>query len=121
MPMSGLNLRLYNILATANEGTNPGASVVTTEEPIENNGEGAVSRLTTLLQEIPLRPFERDPDLDAVIRNYKQDANLDTLVSELDAFAAEHELYESITTTGPTLDAIKAEDLELVCYELFSG
>ncbi len=147
MPMSGLNLRLYNTLtgitktdkgiiqprigtaSTTSQGQDnlklPAIqnTDVTGSEQAENETLEVASRLMTTLQEVSLKPFERDPALRELLTEYQREQNPDVFLTELDAFAVEHELYEGLgTTTGnrATLENIKAEDLELICYELFS-
>ena len=125
-PMTGLNLRLYNAVSTLEEQTTSAAPVTrasVSEQAVTQTGEALTDRLKAVLQEIPLKPFERDPALREVLDNYSQTNNIQALVDDFDTFAAEHELYDNLgtTTTGrSSLEGIKEQDLELVCYELFS-
>jgi superfamily II DNA or RNA helicase len=114
-PMSGMNLRLYNALAVTQ--TQAGTPLATEKEEAADT---PVARLMTTLQEVSLKPLERDPGLRQLLDSYQRENNAEALITELDAFAAEHDLYSGISTTRPTLEKIKAEDLELICYELFS-
>jgi SNF2 family DNA or RNA helicase len=138
MPMSGLNLRLYNTLADIRQSqnglesagaTSADAATGQTLESIAATGagasetEGVTSRLMSTLQEISLKPFERDAELRNVLDSFQREKNPEVLLTELDAFAVEHELYEGvsgISRSTLTFEDIKEEDLELICYELFS-
>lgn len=120
MPMTGLNLRLYNVLATLAPTTAAPPAIAAESGTAPTAEPPVVARLTTLMQEVSLKPFERDQDLRGVLASYTQTQQAEPLVAELDAFAAERDLYSAMGSTRPTFAAIQAEDLELVCYELFS-
>lgn len=64
-----------------------------------------------------LHPLRNDPSLKTVQATYKQTKNALVLAEQLDAYFVEHDLYQEVAE--PTiLEQIKAEDLQLVCYEL---
>jgi superfamily II DNA or RNA helicase len=121
MPMSGLNLRLYNLLAPHRSPLPPSDGLWQESNDLEmEDEEQVVEKLLTMLQIVSFKPFERDPEMRSILNSYTSESNLDALIAELDAFAVEHELYAELNVTSPMLDAIEAEDLELICYELFS-
>lgn len=174
MPMSGVNLRLYNFLYAARatplqlsmhfvpEGK--GSHAPTSSVPTTGKGQVAshssslrqsesgnsadiraasyggrsaresetdsktvaatIDRLMAMVQEVPLRPFERDPDFKGIFDRYELEHNAEALITDLDAFAVEQELYSGLDGTDgirPALEAIQESDLQLVCYELFSS
>ncbi len=78
------------------------------------------NRLNQVLQNIPLRMFERDPKLKSILQTYQanENPNPQVLAEQLDAFFVDNELYREIIE--PTvLEQIKKDDLQLVCYEIF--
>jgi hypothetical protein len=122
-PMSGLNLRLYNLLLPYK------LSLPQTDQNLWRefgNGQvdiaanSVVEKQLALLQNVSLKPFERDPEMRGILNRYNQDNDIDNVIAELDAFAVEHELYAGIDGNHQIFEAIRAEDLKLVCYEIFS-
>lgn len=101
-PLKGFNLKFYNTLNR--------------EPPSEEIPEELRGRLNQVLEEIPLKPFERDPTLKSIWANFQEDEDASALAESLDAFFVEHELYRQIVK--PTLEQIEAEDLQLICYEI---
>jgi len=117
-PMAGTNLKLYHALAVDN-----GRLINTKGRAIGDNPERQqlIQQLMAMLQSTPLRPFERDSELRRLQQTYQETNDLDTLIADLDTFAVEHELYSDVATERPsTFAGITAEDVELVCYEIFS-
>lgn len=117
-PMTGVNLKLYHALAA-----DAGRLINTRGRAIKNNPhrQQLIERLMAMLQSTPLRPFERDPELRRLQQAYQETDDLDSLIADIDTFAVEHELYTDIMTERPsTFAGITAEDVELVCYEIFS-
>jgi len=111
-PMTGLNLRLHHALASRGN-----AHMAEHELPEQQR---LMERLMSMLQNTPLRPFERDPVLRQIQQVFGATGDLNLLISELDAFAIEHDLYMDVPSARPsTFAGISAEDLQLVCYELF--
>ena len=117
-PMAGVNLKLYHALAA-----DAGRLISTQGRAIANNAERQqrIQRLMAMLQSTPLRPFERDPELRGLQQAYQETNDLDALIADLDTFAVEHELYADVVAERPsTFAGITAEDVELICYEVFS-
>jgi hypothetical protein len=117
-PMAGMNLKLYHALAAES-----GRLISSQGRAIENNPERQqlIQRLMAMVQSTPLRPFERDPELRQLHQAYQETNDFDTLITDLDAFAVEHELYVDVVTERPsTFTGVTSEDIELVCYEIFS-
>jgi len=99
-PLKGMNLRLYNALNQ--------------EDIAQEVPEELRQRLNQVLEDIPLKPFERDPILKGIWRDYQESQDLSGLAEALDGFFIEHELYRDVLR--PTLERIKEEDLRLVGY-----
>lgn len=76
-----------------------------------------LQRFNAVLTGVPLRPFERDPRLRALVKAYEQGANFVQFVDDLDAFFAENGLYQDADVDIATVEALKQEDLRLVCFE----
>lgn len=74
-------------------------------------------RFNSVLEQISLRPFERDRMLRTLIKTYQADGDFAQLVTDLDIFLTENGLYQESSTDSATAEAIKEEDLHLVCYE----
>jgi hypothetical protein len=75
------------------------------------------ARIVQALRHVPLNPFQRDPNLKAIRRGYKESQSLLTLAEQLDAFLVENELYREVIEPS-VLEQIKEEDLQLICYEV---
>ena len=76
-----------------------------------------LQRFNGVLEAVPLRPFERDAGLKRVVKEYEQSGNFVQLVDDLDAFCAENGLYQDTNVDTATAEAIKDEDMRLVCFE----
>jgi hypothetical protein len=76
-----------------------------------------LQKFNAVLTAVPLRPFERDPMLKNLVKAYEQSGNFVQLVDDLDAFFAENGLYQDADLDLATVEAIKEEDLRLVCFE----
>ncbi len=76
-----------------------------------------LARFNAVLEGVPLRPFERDPELRRLVRAYEQEGNFAQLVEKLDSFFTENDLYQQSSADQQTMAAIKQEVLRLVCYE----
>ena|GEM_PF-2686075 len=74
-------------------------------------------RMNTVFAEVALRPFERDASFKKLMREYEASGNFIQLIVDLDTFFTENSLYQESETDFITAEAIKAEDLQLVCYE----
>ncbi len=79
--------------------------------------EGQLRRFNGVLEQVPLRPFERDRDLKALIKSYQTNEDFLQLITDLDSFFTENGLYQESDVDVVTAEAIKREDLRLVCYE----
>ncbi len=66
---------------------------------------------------MPLGPFERDRALRGLVRAYEASGDFAQLVADLDSFFTENGLYQESEVEVLTAEAIKAEDVRLVCYE----
>jgi hypothetical protein len=74
-------------------------------------------RFKGVLEQVSLRPFERDHGLRALVRAYQESGDFAQLVADLDSFFTENGLYQESDVDVVTAEAIKEEDLRLVCYE----
>jgi hypothetical protein len=74
-------------------------------------------RFNGVLEQVSLRPFERDRGLKAVVKSYEGGGDFAQLVADLDSFLTENGLYQESDVDIVTAEAIKEEDLRLVCYE----
>lgn len=74
-------------------------------------------RLNATLTTTSLRPFERDVALRRLIAEYEKHSDFTQLVDDLDAFFIENGLYLESDANALTIEAIKQEDLRLVCFE----
>ncbi|MBA3944848.1 MAG: helicase [Herpetosiphonaceae bacterium] len=114
-PMSRVNYRLYNVL----EATR---SKAIRHHTVSLNGAktDVMNRLLVTLQRVSLKPFERDPELRSILDAERRGVDVDEWMVDLDAFIVDRGLAAEFEMRPATFAAIKAEDLELVCYELFS-
>ena len=99
-PLKGMNLKLYNALNQ--------------EDIAQEVPEELRQRLNQVLEKISLKPFERDPILKGIWRNYQETLDPSVLAETLDQFFVESELYRDVSQ--PILERIKGEDLRLVGY-----
>jgi len=74
-------------------------------------------RFCGVLEQVSLRPFERDRTLKALVKSYQSGSDFAQLVTDLDSFFTENGLYQESDVDIETAEAIKEEDLRLVCYE----
>ena len=74
-------------------------------------------RFNGVLEQVSLRPFERDRSLRALVKVYQESGDFAQLVTDLDSFFTENGLYQESDVDNVTAEAIKEEDLRLVCYE----
>ncbi len=74
-------------------------------------------RFNGVLEQVSLRPFERDRGLKALVKAYEGGSDFAQLVADLDSFFTENGLYQESDVDIVTAEAIKEEDLRLVCYE----
>ncbi len=74
-------------------------------------------RFNGVLEQVSLRPFERDRALKALVKAYEEVGDFMQLVADLDSFFTENGLYQESDVDIITAEAIKEEDLRLVCYE----
>jgi hypothetical protein len=74
-------------------------------------------RLNGVLEGVSLRPFEQDRALKTLVKAYETGSDFVQLVSDLDSFFTESSLYQASEVDEITAQAIKIEDLRLVCYE----
>ncbi len=74
-------------------------------------------RFNGVLEQVSLRPFERDRGLKALVKAYEGGGDFAQLVADLDSFFTENGLYQESDVDIVTAEAIKEEDLRLVCYE----
>lgn len=76
-----------------------------------------LARLNAVLEGVPLKPFERDAELKRLVKAYEQTANFTQLISDLDGFFTDNDLYQGAEADVLTAEAIREEDVRLVCYE----
>ncbi|HEX9035363.1 MAG TPA: helicase-related protein [Ktedonobacterales bacterium] len=106
VPLSGAAQMLYNWL---NRPTLWDASASLDSEQLQ--------RFNAVLTTVHLRPFEKDPALRRLIAEYERASDFPLLVENLDAFFTDNALYIRGDADTVTIEAIKAEDLRLVCFE----
>jgi hypothetical protein len=78
-------------------------------------------RVLKIITSINLKTFEKE--IRQIWDRYRQDQNLTNLVAELDEYFIEKEIGQGIDDQEEetTLDIIKKEDVQLVCYEWFKS
>ena len=106
VPMTGATQKLYNWL---NRPSLWDANATLDPEQLR--------RLNAVLTGVPLRPFERDPALRRLMADYERSGDFAQLVEDLDAFFTENGLYIESDADAAVVEAIKQEDLRLVCFE----
>ena len=76
-------------------------------------------RVLKIISSINLKTFERE--IRQIWDKYRQERNLTNLVAELDEYFIEKEIGQDIDDQEEesTLDIIRKEDVQLVCYEWF--
>jgi hypothetical protein len=73
-------------------------------------------RLNAVLQQVSLKPFERDKALRRIMTVFEQTSNFPQFVESFDAFCHDMGLYGQTNTDEAIIEALKEEDLQLVCY-----
>ncbi len=73
-------------------------------------------RLNAVLQQVSLKPFERDKALRRIMTAFEQTNNFPQFVESFDTFCHDMDLYGQTSTDEAIIEAIKEEDLQLVCY-----
>ncbi len=106
-PLKSMNLKLYSALHQGSQSSQPISADLR-------------ERLSGVLEEISLKPFERDPALKAIWQQFQKSGDLRALADDLDAFFVENELYRDMAPPA-LLERIRAEDLQLVCYEFLTA
>lgn len=77
-------------------------------------------RVLNVVRTAALDPFKRDKTFKTIRARYKETQDQAELISALDAFFVENELYREVVVAPKTpLEQIKAEDLRLIAYEVF--
>lgn len=74
-------------------------------------------RFNGVLEQVSLRPFERDRTLKALVKLYEGSTDFAQLVGDLDNFFTENGFYQETDVDRVIAEAIREEDLRLVCYE----
>jgi len=74
-------------------------------------------RFNGVLEQISLRPFERDRGLKELAKAYEGGGDFTQLVTDLDSFCTKNGLYQESDVDIVTAEAIKEEDRRLICYE----
>jgi len=112
--MGRINLELDSVL---------GQSTLFTSDFADATSEAQFSvlreRTQSVLQTVPLDAFRRDKKLKAIRDTYRQTQDQRRLISELDEFFIENDLYRDAVEPKSTLEQIRAEDLQLVAFEVF--
>ncbi len=75
-------------------------------------------RVTDTLQTVSLDPFRKDTHLKAIQSSYHKQQDTLTLIRALDELFIENDLYREVARPS-TFEQVKAEELELVAYEVF--
>ena len=92
------------------------ATLFETETTPENE---LFEKVLQVVQNISLDAFKRDKQLKAIISEYQSTPNQSMLVHQLDEFFIENELYRDVVLPKSTLEQVKADDLQLIAYEVF--
>ncbi len=76
-------------------------------------------RISQVINQMNLKIYERD--VKEIWDKYTKNKNVNILLSELDEFFIDNNLYHEIEEEKPdnTLKIIKQEDIHLVCFEWF--
>ena len=101
--MTGLNKKFYDALNQLN--------------PFEQVPDDLRRRVSQLLLDVPLGPFQREPALRAIEAALVESGSVLALAEQLEAFFVENGLLREPGEPN-VLAQIKEEDLQLVCYEL---
>ncbi len=73
--------------------------------------------MNAVFMQVALRPFERDATLRRLMKDYEDTGNFAQLIAALDIFFTENSLYQESDSDATIAEAIKIEDIQLVCYE----
>lgn len=86
---------------------------------VESENLEVKERVTKIIETVNLRNYERD--VKRIWQEYIDGKNLDKLLSDLDELFVDEELYDRLEEEdkSTTLETIKAEDIQLVCYQWF--
>ncbi len=104
-PMTRLNQRFYTAI-------NQPTLFQTVPEELRQ-------RLNQVLENTPLRPFERERALKQIRKDFEDTGDVLALANSLDAYFVENGLYRD-TAPLTMLEQIKQEELQLVCYEVLA-
>jgi hypothetical protein len=105
-PMTGLNQRFYTALNQ--------------QALFQSVPEETRQRVNQVLENTSLKPFERDPKMKRIRKEFDNTKDLLALANALDTYFLESGLYrESVPFT--MLEQIKQEELQLVCYEILTA
>jgi superfamily II DNA or RNA helicase len=74
-------------------------------------------RFNAVLTTVPLKPFEKDHTLRRLMSDYERTSDFVQFAQDLDAFFTENALYAGSDADAAVIEAIKDEDLRLVCFE----
>lgn len=105
-PMTRWNLHLYNALNQQNL--------------FQSVPEETRKRVNGVLEGVSLKPFEREPHMKRIRKEYEENKDLLWLANSLDAYFLENGLYRE-TAPVTMLEQIKQEELQLVCYEILTA
>lgn len=108
--LSGLNLELNTAL---------------TQMSLSDSGETSPldamrERVQGVVANVPLEAFRRDKALKVIRDAYRQTQSQTTLIESLHEFFIDNELYRDVVEPKSTLEQIRAEELHLIAYEVFS-
>lgn len=81
--------------------------------------EETKARILKVISTVNLKIYDRD--IKGIWDRYTDQKNLDALMSELDEFFVDNDLYHEIEEEKEEspLKVIKQEDIQLVCYQWF--
>ena len=108
--LSSINLELNNALAQNSLFDTPDDEAVLALR----------ERVQQVISNHPLEAFKRDKTFKAIREEYKQKQDQTALINSLHEFFLENDLYREIAEPKSTLEKIRAEDLHLIAYEVFS-
>lgn len=109
-PMSSLNLELSTALTQ---------STLFSGEETEAL-RALRERVQQVVVNVPLDAFKRDKALKRIRDAFKETTDQTALIQVLDEFFIENELYRDVPQPRSTLEQIRAEELQLIAYEVFA-
>ncbi len=109
-PLSSLNLELSTALTQS--------TLFSGEE--DEALRALRDRVHQVVANVPLDAFKRDKALRRIREAYKETTDQAAFIQALDEFFIENELYREVPQSRSTLEQIRAEDLQLVAYEVFA-